>query len=85
MADHMKRKHAIEAMEDVNVLKSLIQQCALKEVDAKILYMVHVEGQDQCYIADILGMSVQNMRKRYYAALTKLYRLAQIRNMIEKQ
>lgn len=85
MADHIKRKHAIAAVEDVNVLKSLIQQCALREVDAKILYMVHVEGRDQCYIADILGMSVQNMRKRYYAALQKLYRLAQIRDMVEKQ
>lgn len=85
MEGHLSRKHEIAEIEDVEVLKELIRRCALQEVDAKILYMAHVERQDQYYIADKLGMSVQNVRKRYYAALAKLYRLAQIQCVVKKQ
>lgn len=83
MGDHLDRKHDIRRLEeDPDTLKLLIGQCAIREEDARILYMVHVEQHDQYYIADMLGMSVQNMRKRYTAALKKLHTLAQIRHML---
>lgn len=83
MGDHLERKHDIRRLEeDPDALKLLIGQCAIREEDARILYMVHVEQHDQYYIADTLGMSVQNMRKRYTAALKKLHTLARIRHLI---
>lgn len=84
MEDHLTRKHAIRSLEEnPDKLKSLISQCALRQEDMQILYMVHIEQHDQYYIADMLGMSVQNMRKRYTEALKKLYRLALIREAIK--
>jgi DNA-directed RNA polymerase specialized sigma24 family protein len=84
MEDHLTRKHAIRSLEtEPDTLKSLISQCALRKEDMQILYMVHIEQHDQYYIADMLGMSVQNMRKRYTEALKKLYRLALIREAIK--
>lgn len=84
MGDHLERKHDIRRLEeDPDALKALISQLAIREEDARILYMVHVEQHDQFYIADMLGMSVQNMRKRYTAALKKLHTLARIRHMLQ--
>lgn len=83
MGEHLDRKHAIKLLEeDPDTLKMLISQCAIRKEDAKILYMVHIEQHDQYYVADMLGMSVQNMRKRYTEALRKLYRLAVLREYI---
>lgn len=83
MGEHLDRKHAIKLLEeDPDTLKMLISQCAIRKEDAQILYMVHIEQHDQYYVADMLGMSVQNMRKRYTEALRKLYRLAVLREYI---
>lgn len=84
MGEHLLRKHAIAALEeDPDTLKVLITQCAIREEDMKILYMVHIEKRDQYFVADMLGMSVQNMRKRYTESLRKLYRLAVLREYIQ--
>lgn len=83
MGDHLDRKHDIRRLEeDPDRLKELIGQCAISREDARMLYMVHIEQQDQSFIADTMGMSVQNMRRRYTAALKKLHRLAQIKQAL---
>lgn len=84
MGEHLDRKHAVERLEeDPDRLRELIESCALREEDKKILIMVHLRKMDQYCIADFMGMSVQNMRKRYAEALRKLYRLAVIREYLQ--
>ena len=82
MTEHLKRKHEIGSIADVEVLKALIRQCAIDQTDARILYMAHVDRQDQYFIADSMGLSVQAVRKRYTAALAKLHKLARLREML---
>lgn len=79
----MDRKHAVILLEDdPDTLSVLISQCALREEDRQILRMVHFEHHDQQYIADMVGLSVQGLRKRYYGAVAKLYRLAELRKLV---
>lgn len=68
--------------DDPDTLSVLISQCALREEDRQILRMVHFDHHDQQYIADMVGLSVQGMRKRYYGAVAKLYRLAELRKLV---
>ena len=85
MAEHLERKRAVRRLEEnPDVLRVLIEQCALSDADKQMLMMVHVKQMDQTCIADFLGMSVQNMRKRYAAAVLKLYRLAVLRRYLEE-
>lgn len=85
MGEHLTEKHAVKWLEAENpdALRILIAQCALSEEDKRLLCMVHFQQMDQNCVADFLGMSVQNMRKRYYAALHKLYRLAVLRAYLQ--
>lgn len=79
----MDRKHAVILLEDdPDTLSVLISQCALREEDRQILRMVHFDHHDQQYIADMVGLSIQGMRKRYYGAVAKLYRLAELRKLV---
>lgn len=85
MGEHLDRKHAVQRLEEnPDVLRILIEQCALSDMDKQMLMMVHFKQMDQNCIADFLGMSVQNMRKRYAAAVLKLYRLAVIREYLQE-
>lgn len=85
MGEHLDRKHAVQRLEEnPDVLRVLIEQCALSDMDKQMLMMVHFRQMDQNCIADFLGMSVQNMRKRYTAAVLKLYRLAVIREYLQE-
>ena len=85
MGEHLDRKHAVQRLEEnPDVLRLLIEQCALSDMDKQMLMMVHFRQMDQNCIADFLGMSVQNMRKRYTAAVLKLYRLAVIREYLQE-
>lgn len=85
MGEHLDRKHAVQRLEEnPDVLRVLIEQCALSDMDKQMLMMVHFKDMDQNCIADFMGMSVQNMRKRYAAAVLKLYRLAVIRQYLEE-
>lgn len=85
MGEHLDRKHAVQRLEEnPDVLRVLIEQCALSDMDKQMLMMVHFRQMDQNCIADFLGMSVQNMRKRYAAAVLKLYRLAVIRQYLQE-
>lgn len=85
MGDHLDRKHAVQRLErNPDVLRALIEQCALSDSDKEMLMMVHFRQMDQNTIADFQGMSVQNMRKRYAGAVLKLYRLAVIRQYLEE-
>lgn len=85
MGEHLDRKHAVQRLEEnPDVLQVLIEQCALSDTDKQMLMMVHFRQMDQNCIADFLGMSVQNMRKRYAAAVLKLYRLAVIREFLQE-
>lgn len=83
MGEHLDRKHAVILLEDdPDTLSVLISQCALREEDRQILRMVHFEHHDQQYIADMVGLSVQGLRKRYYGAVAKLFRLAELRKLV---
>lgn len=85
MGEHLRRKHAVQNLEEnSDVLRILIEQCALSDMDKQMLMMVHFKQMDQNCIADFLGMSVQNMRKRYTAAVLKLYRLAVLRQYLQE-
>ncbi len=85
MGEHLDRKHAVQRLEEnPDVLRVLIEQCALSDMDKQMLMMVHFKGMDQNCIADFMGMSVQNMRRRYAAAVLKLYRLAVIREYLQE-
>ena len=85
MGEHIRRKHAIQNLEEnPDVLRILIEQCALSDMDKQMLMMVHFKKMDQNCIADFMGMSVQNMRKRYTAAVLKLYRLAVLRQYLQE-
>ena len=85
MGEHLDRKHAVQRLEEnPDVLRVLIEQCALSDMDKQMLMRVHFRQMDQNCIADFLGMSVQNMRKRYTAAVLKLYRLAVIREFLQE-
>lgn len=85
MGEHLDRKHAVQRLEEnPDVLRVLIEQCALSDMDKQMLMMVHFRKMDQNCIADFMGMSVQNMRKRYTAAVLKLYRLAVIREYLQE-
>ena len=85
MGEHLDRKHAVQRLEEnPDVLRVLIEQCALSDMDKQMLMMVHFRQMDQNCIADFLGMSVQNMRKRYTAAVLKLYRLAVVREFLQE-
>ena len=85
MGEHIRRKHAVKNLEEnPDVLRILIEQCALSDMDKQMLMMVHFKQMDQNCIADFMGMSVQNMRKRYTAAVLKLYRLAVLRQYLQE-
>lgn len=85
MGEHLRRKHAVQNLEEnPDVLRILIEQCALSDMDKQMLMMVHFKKLDQNCIADFMGMSVQNMRKRYTAAVLKLYRLAVLRQYLQE-
>lgn len=85
MGDHLGRKHELLnlARKNPDALREIIGQCAIRADDAKILYYFYAEKQDQNYVADIMGMSVQNVRKRFYAASECLWNLAKLRNLLK--
>ena len=76
MSAHIDRTHLIASIRSIDRRRALIAKCALDEVDIRILTMRHIEHKPFGYIADIIGLSVSQVGKRYKRALEALAEVA---------
>ncbi|MBQ8551733.1 MAG: hypothetical protein IJ428_02845 [Clostridia bacterium] len=70
MSEHIDKKRIVRRyITDNEDIQHIIDRCALKTVDKKILVMVLSEKHDEGYIADTLGYSYSQIKRRFAAAL----------------
>lgn len=66
----------MEAIPGVDERNRLIAQCALDDIDRRILVMRYAQCRDFSYIADEIGMSYACVIKRHRRALADVQNLA---------
>lgn len=70
MSAHVQLKREIYGhITDADGVKAIIARCALKSVDKQILTMVLAERHDEGFVADTLGYSYSQVKRRFAAAL----------------
>lgn len=72
MTDHIDRTHIINAVRSLEQRRELISRCALDEIDVEILTLRHIKFKSFGYIADMVGLSVSQVGRRYKRALRAL-------------
>lgn len=76
MTEHLRRKHYLEEIPDIEKRNELIARCAIDETDKQILTLRYSKHKDFGFIADELGLSYAAVIKRHKKALAMLQRLA---------
>ena len=70
MSAHVDSKRLIARyMTDSDDIKVVIARCALKSVDKQILTMILADRHDEGFVADTLGYSYSQIKRRFAAAL----------------
>lgn len=72
MSDHIDRTHLVASIHDMESRRQLIARCALDELDIEILTLRHIKFKPFGYIADMVGLSVSQVGRRYKRALAAL-------------
>ena len=62
---HRSNKELIESISNINDRREYIKACALDEINTQILFLRHVKFKNFDYIADTVGISVAQLRRRY--------------------
>jgi DNA-directed RNA polymerase specialized sigma subunit len=71
-SDHISRTHLVAGIRDLDRRRQLIARCALDEIDMEILTLRHIKFKPFGYIADVVGLSVSQVGRRYKRALEAL-------------
>lgn len=71
-SDHIDRTHVVARIRDLDRRRQLIARCALDEIDVEILTLRHIKFKPFGYIADVVGLSVSQVGRRYKRALEAL-------------
>jgi DNA-directed RNA polymerase specialized sigma subunit len=71
-SDHIDRTHLVAGIRDLDRRRQLIARCALDEIDMEILTLRHIKFKPFGYIADVVGLSVSQVGRRYKRALEAL-------------
>ena len=83
MSIHIDEKKLVKRyMTDKEDIRTIAERCALKDDDKKILYMVLAECRDERYVADMLGYSYSQIKRRFSAALPIFISVARKYNYI---
>ncbi len=76
-SDHITRTHIVAKIRDMEHRRQLIARLALDEIDIEILRMRHLQFKSFGYIADMVGLSVSQVGRRYKRALQALAEAAE--------
>jgi AraC-like DNA-binding protein len=78
MSDHVDKKRLVRRyITDSDDVKLIIDRCALKSVDKQILAMILIDRHDEGFVADTLGYSYSQVKRRFAAALDTFVSVAQ--------
>lgn len=77
MSEHIDRKKLVSAIRSTAKRRQVIAECALDDIDVKILTMRHIQFKAFDYIADEVGLSVSQVGRRYRRALQAIVEIAQ--------
>ena len=78
MSEHVDMKRLVRRyITDSDDVKLIIDRCTLKSVDKQILAMVLIDCHDEGFVADTLGYSYSQIKRRFAAALTVFVSVAQ--------
>ena len=70
MSDHVQLKREVYGrVTDTDNVKAIIARCALNSVDKQILTMVLADRRDEGFVADTLGYSYSQVKRRFAAVL----------------
>lgn len=83
MSVHVDNKRLIaKYMTDSDDIKAVIARCTLKSVDKQILTMILADRHDEGFVADTLGYSYSQIKRRFAAALPVFISVAQRHHLI---
>ena len=83
MSDHVDMKRLVRRyITDSDDMAAIIARCTLKSVDKQILTMVLIDRHDEGFVADTLGYSYSQVKRRFAAALTVFVSVAKRMRMI---
>lgn len=71
-SDHIKTRHKIKAIAEINTFNQLLDACTLTDTDKELLRLHYLQEKDFRYIGDMLGFSESTIKKRHRKALQKL-------------
>ena len=70
MSAHIELKREIyKRITDTDDMKAIIARCALKSVDKQILAMILADRHDEGFVADTLGYSYSQVKRRFATVL----------------
>ena len=70
MSDHVDKKRLVRRyITDSDDMAAIIARCTLKSVDKQILTMILIDHHDEGFIADTLGYSCSQIKRRFADAL----------------
>ena len=83
MSDHIDNKRLVRRyITDSDDVKLIIERCTLKSVDKQILTMILIDRHDEGFVADTLGYSYSQVKRRFAAALDAFVSVAQRHRML---
>ena len=62
---HRSNKELIESISNINDRREYIKACALDEINTQMLFLRHIQFKSFDYIADEIGISMPQLRRRY--------------------
>ena len=83
MSDHIDNKRLVRRyITDSDDVKLIIERCTLKSVDKQILTMILIDRHDEGFVADTLGYSYSQVKRRFAAALDAFVSVAHRHRML---
>lgn len=73
MSEHIEVRRRLRNIASVAEFERLLNSRMITETDKKILRMHYVEGKPLGYIADIIGYSKDQIKKRHRYILRRLF------------
>lgn len=67
-----KTRKKLKQMESIRDFESVVSQTMLSEEEKRILWLHYKEQKTMTYIADVLGMSESNVKKKHKKLLMKV-------------
>lgn len=72
---NVETRNKLKSIPKVSTFMELVEACTLSDTDKRIIKMYYLEHKTLSYIADTMGYSESNIKKRHAKILNKMSKL----------